>query len=95
MSKTRDRIFLVSGSARFHRHGEQWHESLPMMKDGRAGHSGLTERPILNELKNTTVLDMAISLVSPRAKVNMEVRAGTCNRSYGPYESAWMGRLCF
>jgi hypothetical protein len=63
-----------------------------MMKDGRAGHSGLTERPILNELKNTTVLDMAISLVSPRAKLNMEVRAGTCNQSYGPYESAWDGQ---
>jgi hypothetical protein len=22
----RDRIFFVSGSARIHRHGEQWHE---------------------------------------------------------------------
>ena len=50
MYGTRDRVFFLSGSARFHRHGEQWHESLPMMKDGRAGHSGLTERPILNEL---------------------------------------------
>jgi hypothetical protein len=50
MYGTRDRICFVSGSARFHRHGEQWHESLPTMKDGRAGHSGLTERPILNEL---------------------------------------------
>src|ERR1700720_1001606 len=51
MYGTGDRILFVSGSARFHRHGEQWHESLPMIKDGRAGHSGLTERPILNELK--------------------------------------------
>ena len=50
MYGTRDRIFFVSGSARFHRHGEQWHERLPMMKDGRAGHSGLAGRPILNEL---------------------------------------------
>ena len=43
-----------------------------MMKHGRAGHSGLTERPILNELRNATVLDMAISLVSPRAKLNLK-----------------------
>jgi hypothetical protein len=43
-----------------------------MMKDGRAGHSDLTERPILNELRNTTVLDMAISLASPHAKLNIK-----------------------
>jgi hypothetical protein len=72
MYGTRDRIFFVSGAARFHRHGEQWHEGLPMMKDGRVGHSGLTERPILNELRNATVLDMAICLVSPRAKLNIK-----------------------
>src|ERR1700678_4139752 len=36
MYGTRDRIFFVSGSACFHRHCEQWHESLPMMRDGRA-----------------------------------------------------------
>jgi hypothetical protein len=28
MYGTRDRIFFISGSARFHRHGEQWHWSL-------------------------------------------------------------------
>jgi hypothetical protein len=43
-------IFFVSGSARIHRHGKQWHENLSTMKNGRAGHSGLTEPPILNEL---------------------------------------------
>jgi hypothetical protein len=57
-------FFFVSGSARFHRHGEQWHEILRMMKDGRAEHSGPTERPILNELRNTTGLDIPISSVS-------------------------------
>jgi hypothetical protein len=41
--------FFVSGSARIHRHGEQRHEGRSTMKDGRAEHSGLTERPILNE----------------------------------------------
>jgi hypothetical protein len=40
MYGTRDRIFFVSGSVRFHRHGEQWHESLPMMKDGEPGIPG-------------------------------------------------------
>src|SRR5882757_11016950 len=32
MYGTRDRIFFVSGSAGFHCYGEQWHESLPMMR---------------------------------------------------------------
>jgi hypothetical protein len=49
MYGTRDRIFFVSGSAGFHCHGEQWHESLPMMRMAKPGISGLTERPILNE----------------------------------------------
>src|SRR6266446_7574438 len=40
-------------------------------------------------------LDMAVSLVSPRAKLNMETRAGTCNQSYGLYESAWDGQALF
>ena len=37
-----------------------------MMKDGRAGHSGLTERPILNEL-NVIVAEGA-SFFEPRLR---------------------------
>src|SRR5271156_7239914 len=31
MYGSRDRVFLLSSYARFHRHGEQWHESLPVI----------------------------------------------------------------
>src|SRR6478609_11131722 len=40
-------------------------------------------------------LDTAISLVSPRAKLDIEIRAGTCNQRYAPYESAWDGQALF
>jgi hypothetical protein len=45
MCGTRDCCFFVSSSARFHRRGEQWHESLPICMDGRAAHSDSIERP--------------------------------------------------
>ena len=66
MNGTRDRIFFVRGSARFHCHGEQWHESLPMMKDGRGGLWGLTERPIPNELD--VIVSEGASFFEPRLR---------------------------
>jgi hypothetical protein len=41
-----------------------------MMKDGRAGHSSLTDRPILNEL-NVIVAEGA-----ERARVSIQARSG-------------------
>src|ERR1700722_592765 len=40
-------------------------------------------------------LEVAISLIFHRAKIIYGLRAGTCNQSYGPYESAWDGQALF
>ena len=45
---------------------KQWHESLPMMKDGRAGLWGLTERPIPNELD--VIVSEGASFFEPRLR---------------------------
>src|SRR6202051_2068856 len=62
-----------------------------MMKDDPAGHSGPTKRPILNELGTLRfghghLFSFSWCKIEYRGLV---FRAGTCNQSYGPYESAW------
>jgi hypothetical protein len=67
-----------------------------MMKDWRAGHSGLTERPILNELRNTTVLDMASSISLSWCKIEYrDLGQELVTRAMDGMKVLGMGRLCF